>query len=62
MKGRLAGVGLVLMAFSSVGVAAYSLRYVGVLFDSWTPIDEWTDADGMFALILAQARPIPLAP
>jgi L-histidine N-alpha-methyltransferase len=28
----------------------------------WTPIDEWTDEDGLFALILAEARPIPAAP
>jgi L-histidine N-alpha-methyltransferase len=28
----------------------------------WTPIAEWTDRDGLFALILAEARPIPAAP
>jgi dimethylhistidine N-methyltransferase len=29
---------------------------------AWTPIAEWTDADGMFALILAEARPAGVAP
>jgi dimethylhistidine N-methyltransferase len=29
---------------------------------SWTPIAEWTDRDGLFALILAEARPVPAAP
>jgi dimethylhistidine N-methyltransferase len=29
---------------------------------AWTPIAEWTDADGMFALILAEARPAGTAP
>ena len=28
----------------------------------WTPIREWTDPEGMFALILAEARPEPMAP
>jgi len=28
----------------------------------WTPVREWTDAQGMFALILAEARPEPMAP
>jgi len=28
----------------------------------WTPVREWTDPDGMFALILAEARPEPTAP
>jgi dimethylhistidine N-methyltransferase len=28
----------------------------------WTPIREWTDPDNMFALILAEARPEPMAP
>jgi dimethylhistidine N-methyltransferase len=28
----------------------------------WTPIAEWTDRDGLFALILAEARPVPAAP
>ena len=28
----------------------------------WTPLREWTDADGMFALILAEARPAGTAP
>jgi L-histidine N-alpha-methyltransferase len=29
---------------------------------AWTPIAEWTDSDGLFALILAEARPVPAAP
>ena len=29
---------------------------------AWTPIREWTDPDGMFALILAEARPPGTAP
>ena len=29
---------------------------------AWTPITEWTDPDGMFALILAEARPAGTAP
>jgi L-histidine N-alpha-methyltransferase len=28
----------------------------------WTPVAEWTDRDGQFALILAEARPVPPAP
>jgi len=28
----------------------------------WTPVREWTDPEGMFALILAEARPEPMAP
>lgn len=28
----------------------------------WTPIAEWTDPDGKFAVILAEAQPAPLAP
>ncbi len=28
----------------------------------WTPLGEWTDAAGLFALILAEARPEPVAP
>lgn len=28
----------------------------------WTPLAEWTDADDRFAVILAEAQPIPLAP
>jgi len=28
----------------------------------WTPVCEWTDPDNMFALILAEARPEPMAP
>ena len=28
----------------------------------WTPLAEWTDAAGLFALILAEARPEPVAP
>jgi L-histidine Nalpha-methyltransferase len=28
----------------------------------WTPIAEWTDRDGLFALLLAEARPVPVAP
>ena len=28
----------------------------------WSPIREWPDADGMFALFLAEARPEPVAP
>jgi L-histidine Nalpha-methyltransferase len=28
----------------------------------WTPIAEWTDKDGLFAVILAEARPVPTAP
>ena len=28
----------------------------------WTPLREWTDADGMFALILAEAQPAGTAP
>jgi L-histidine N-alpha-methyltransferase len=29
---------------------------------AWTPVAEWTDRDGLFALILAEARPVPTAP
>lgn len=29
---------------------------------AWTPIREWTDPDGLFALILAEARPAGTAP
>ncbi len=28
----------------------------------WTAVREWTDADGLFSLILAEAQPEPLAP
>ena len=28
----------------------------------WTPVREWVDAEGMFSLILAEARPEPMAP
>ena len=28
----------------------------------WTPVREWTDADGLFSLVLADARPEPMAP
>jgi dimethylhistidine N-methyltransferase len=28
----------------------------------WTPLREWTDANGMFSLILAEAKPEPVAP
>jgi dimethylhistidine N-methyltransferase len=28
----------------------------------WTPVGEWTDSQSQFALILAEARPIPAAP
>ncbi len=28
----------------------------------WTPLREWSDADAMFSLILAEARPEPVAP
>jgi L-histidine N-alpha-methyltransferase len=28
----------------------------------WTPVAEWTDRDGLFALILAEAKPAPAAP
>lgn len=28
----------------------------------WAPVAEWTDADGLFALVLAQAAPEPAAP
>ena len=28
----------------------------------WTPLAEWTDAAGLFALVLAEARPEPAAP
>ena len=28
----------------------------------WTPVAEWTDGDGLFAVILAEARPVPSAP
>jgi L-histidine N-alpha-methyltransferase len=28
----------------------------------WTPVEEWTDPDGLFAVILAEARPLPAAP
>jgi uncharacterized SAM-dependent methyltransferase len=28
----------------------------------WTPMAEWTDRDGSFELILAEARPVPAAP
>jgi dimethylhistidine N-methyltransferase len=28
----------------------------------WSPLAEWTDRDGLFGLILAEARPTPVAP
>jgi uncharacterized SAM-dependent methyltransferase len=28
----------------------------------WTPVGEWTDPEGMFALMLAETHPIPAAP
>ena len=28
----------------------------------WTPVGEWTDPDGLFAVILAEAQPARLAP
>jgi len=28
----------------------------------WTPIAEWTDKEGLFALVLAEARRVPIAP
>ena len=28
----------------------------------WTPVSEWTDRQGWFALILAEAKPVPRAP
>ncbi|WP_174273256.1 L-histidine N(alpha)-methyltransferase [Sphingomonas bacterium] len=28
----------------------------------WTPVREWTDAEGLFSLVLAEARPEPIAP
>jgi uncharacterized SAM-dependent methyltransferase len=28
----------------------------------WTPVAEWTDKESLFALILAEARPVPAAP
>jgi L-histidine N-alpha-methyltransferase len=28
----------------------------------WTPVAEWTDREGLFGLILAEARPVPAAP
>jgi L-histidine N-alpha-methyltransferase len=28
----------------------------------WTPVADWTDRDGLFGLILAEARPVPPAP
>jgi hypothetical protein len=28
----------------------------------WTPLREWWDADGLFSLILAEAKPEPMAP
>jgi dimethylhistidine N-methyltransferase len=28
----------------------------------WTPVAEWTDEDDLFALILAETRPLPAAP
>ncbi len=42
----------------------YGLREARLLLRAggWTPLREWTDADGMFALILAEARPPGTAP
>jgi uncharacterized membrane protein len=40
MLGRLARFGVAFVAISSMGVGLYSLRYFGVLFDSWLLIDE----------------------
>jgi dimethylhistidine N-methyltransferase len=42
----------------------YSDRSARMLLaaSGWTPVREWTDADDMFALILAEARPEPMAP
>jgi dimethylhistidine N-methyltransferase len=28
----------------------------------WTTVAEWTDADGLFTILLAEARPVPVAP
>jgi L-histidine Nalpha-methyltransferase len=28
----------------------------------WTPVAEWTDKEGLFGVILAEARPVPAAP
>jgi dimethylhistidine N-methyltransferase len=42
----------------------YGPRDAGLLLRSagWTPIGEWTDREGLFGLLLAEARPIPAAP
>lgn len=42
----------------------YGLRDARLLLRAggWAPIREWSDADDMFSLILAQARPRPSAP
>ena len=42
----------------------YGLRDARLLLRAggWAPLAEWTDADGLFALILAEARPEPAAP
>jgi L-histidine Nalpha-methyltransferase len=42
----------------------YSERSARMLLTAggWTPLREWTDADGLFSLILAEARPEPIAP
>lgn len=42
----------------------YSPRSARILLTSggWTPIREWSDARAMFSLILAEARPEPMAP
>jgi dimethylhistidine N-methyltransferase len=42
----------------------YSARSARLLLAAggWSPIREWTDADANFSLILAEARPEPMAP
>ncbi|QNA86094.1 L-histidine N(alpha)-methyltransferase [Sphingomonas sp. So64.6b] len=42
----------------------YGPRDARILLRSggWTPIAEWTDPDGLFAVILAEAQPVRLAP
>ena len=42
----------------------YDMRSARLLLAAggWTPLREWTDADGLFSLILAEARPEPTAP
>jgi len=42
----------------------YSLRSARLLLAAggWTPIREWSDDEDMFSLILAEARPEPMAP